>query len=234
MATKKNAKMSAAKRRKAARIAKPLNATLQGFVSTVAHCGFATANVFAECVAAVQGIVSNTRPGKPRNVALEQAANGYKGAYVARSLLSDPAYQKKWGNMTEEQHISEGQAIIARSAPTAKADDRRTEQEHKACRAADVSWFKVRERAGLVEPKKNKGGRKPRPGKNEPKAPPVDLVKSSPKLPNKAAANDYFGTAAAALLATVDKNAKLVDPRISTAVHNFLTEVKAALGIVAE
>jgi hypothetical protein len=213
--------------------AKPLNDAIAALVTTVATCGFSTANAYAECVVAVQGIVSGTRVGSPRNRALEAAAIGYKAGYVARSLLVDPAYGKRWGNLSMSQQIEEGATIIARAAPTSSKDDRRTEQEHKACRAADVSWFKVKERAGIVEPKKNKGGRKPRPGANAAKAPPVDLVKASPKLATKAAANDYFGTAAAALLATVDKNAKLVDPRISTAVHTFLTEVKAALGITA-
>jgi hypothetical protein len=211
--------------------AKPLSDALQGLVTTVATCGFSTANAYADCVAAVASIIKGTRPGSPRNRALEAAALGYKSGYVARSLLAMDAYAKRWGNMTMAQQIEAGAEIIARAAPTSSKADRRTEEEHKACRAADVSWFKVKERAGLAEPKKNKGGRKPRTGSNPPSAPPVDLVKASPKLANKEAANDYFGTAAAALLATVDKNAKLVDPRISTAVHTFLTEVKAALGI---
>lgn len=218
--------------KKAARsAAKPLSDALQALVTTCATAGFNTANAFAECVTAVRSIIKETRPGSQRNRALEAAALGHKAGYVARSLLADEAYGKRWGNMSQAQQIEEGAAIIARAAPTSNKPDRRTEQEHKACRAADVSWFKVKQRAGLVEQPKNKGNRKPRPGANPPKAPPVDLVKASPKLPDKQAANDYFGTAAAALLATVDKNAKLVDPRISTAVHTFLTDVKAALGI---
>lgn len=210
---------------------KPLTETLQRLVATVATCGFSTANAYADCVTAVAEIVRNTRPGSPRNRALEAAALGYKSGYVARSLLTDSAYAERWGNMSVVQQIEAGSEIIARAAPTSSKPDRRTEQEHKACRAADVSWYKVKAAAGLAEPKKNKGGRKPRAGSNPPPPPPVDLVKASPKLANKAAANDYFGTAAAALLATVDKNAKLVDPRISSAVSDFLKAVKEALGI---
>jgi hypothetical protein len=227
----KERSMSKKSKKSAKRNAKPLSEALQGLITTCATAGFNTANAFAECVAAVQEIVRTTRLGSPRNRALEAAALGHKSGYVARSLLADPAYVKRWGNMSVEQQIEAGAEIIARASPQSSKDDRRTEQEHKACRAADVSWFKVKERAGLTEPKANKGNRKPRTGSNPPKAPPVDLVKASPKLANKAAANDYFGTAAAALLATVDKNAKLVDPRISTAVSDFLTAVKAALGI---
>jgi hypothetical protein len=221
------------KRQKTAKRAatKPLSDALQALVTTVATCGFSTANAYVECVVAVQSIVSGTRPGSPRNRALEAAALGYKAGYVARSLLVDPAYAKRWGNMSVAQQIEAGAEIIARAAPTV--------EQGRSAHGSGAQGL-PRRRCQLVqgqgarrpcEPKKNKGNRKPRPGKNPPKAPPVDLVKASPKLATKQAANDYFGTAAAALLATVDKNAKLVDPRISTAVHTFLTEVKAALGI---
>lgn len=218
-------------RKVATRKVAALSEAVQTLITTVATSGFMVANNFAECVDAVAGIVKATRLGSPRNRALEAAALGYKGGYVARSLLRDPAYAQRWGNMSMTQQIEAGAEIIARAAPTSNKPDRRTEAEHKACRAADVSWYKVKEAAGVAEPKKNKGGRKPRTGSNPPKAPPVDLVKASPKLATKQAANDYFGTAAAALLATVDKNAKLVDPRISSAVSDFLAAVKAALGI---
>lgn len=227
-------KTKATKAKNAAKKTSAMSARIQSLVATCGSAGFATANAYADCVDAVRDIVKETRPGSARNRALEAAAAQYKGGYVARSLLNDPAYRKRWHNLTVTQQIDEGAAIIAKAAPTTSKDDRRTEVEHKVCRAADASWFKVKQNAGLTEPKKNKGNRKPRPGANDAKAPPQDLVKASPKLATKEAANDYFGIAAAALLATVDKNAKLVDPRISTAVSDFLTAVKAALGTVAE
>jgi hypothetical protein len=62
---------------------------------------------------------------------------------------------------------------------------------------------------------------------------PVDLVKASPTLKDKPAANDYFATACAALLATVNKNAKKIDPRISSAVSDFHSAMKAAGFITA-
>lgn len=211
--------------------AKALSVTLQGLVATVATCGFDSANVYALCVSTVAEIVKATRPGSPRNRALEAAALGYKSGYIARSLLVDPAYAKRWGNMSQLQQIEAGTEIIGRAAPTSSKDDRRTDQEHKACRAADVSWVRIREAAGIKSANARTASRKPRPGKTEANPVPVDLVKASPKLATKAAANDYFGTAAAALLATVDKNAKMVDPRISSAVSDFLAAVKVALGI---
>jgi hypothetical protein len=220
--TKKNARKGSSK---------PLTDALQTLVTTVATCGFNAAVAYAECVAAVADIVRTTRIGSPRNRALEAAALGYKSGYVARSLLTDPAYAKRWGNMSMSQQIEAGAEIIGRAAPSSSKPDRRTDQEHKACRAADVSWVRIREAAGIKSAVARKSSRNPRPGANPGKAPPVDLVKASPKLATKAAANDYFGTAAAALLATVDKNAKVVDPRISSAVSDFLTAVKKALDI---
>lgn len=208
-----------------------MSEALQKLVSSVALAGFQEGGAYRAAVSGVMAIVSATRPGSPRNRALEAAALGYKAARVANSLLADPAYVKRWHNMADELIIEAGAEIIGKAAPTSSKPDRRTEQEHKACRSADVSWVRIREAAGIKSAEKRKASRKPRQGSNPAKAPPVDLVKASPKLATKAAANDYFGTAAAALLATVDKNAKLVDPRISSAVSDFLAAVKAALGI---
>jgi hypothetical protein len=124
-----------------------------------------------------------------------------------------------------------GAEIYGKPYPESSKPNRRTELEHKACRAADVSLATAKRRAGLIAEKK--GGRKPRPSSNAPsKAVPVDLVKASPTLKDKVAANDYFATACAALLATVNKNAKKVDPRISSAVSDFHAAMKAA-GFVA-
>jgi hypothetical protein len=124
------------------------------------------------------------------------------------------------GTISTSRQCEAAGEIIAKATPDSSKPDRRTELEHKAVRAADVSWAKVKREAGIEATKK--GNRKPRTGSTG-NVPPVDLVKASPKLATKEAANDYFGTAAAALLATVDKNAKLVDPRLSSAVSDFLS-----------
>lgn len=223
---------------------------VQTMVSAIALCGFDAFGAFAKCCDNVLAIVKSTRPGSPRNRALEAAALGYRAGYVACNLLRDDDYAKRWGNMSQLQQIEEATRIIGMRAAKAETrpdgttiylpdskqpDGYRNAREHKAVRASDVSWLKVREATGL-KAKKAKQSRAPRTGSTEATPPPVDLVKASPTLATREAANDYFGTAAAALLATVDKNVKAgrgnpIDPRISTAVHNFLTEVKAALGI---
>lgn len=200
-----------------------LNAKFTALVTSAAAIGFDVASGYAAAVDLVIAV-------KGSAAALERTGEQYKRGYVARSLLSVPAYAKRWHNLDQPGQFDAAGEIIAKATPDSSKPDRRTELEHKAVRAADVSWSKVKRAAGIAATKN--GNRTPRtstvPAGN---VPPVDLVKASPKLPNKTAANDYFGTAAAALLATVDKNAALVDPRISSAVSDFLAAVKAALGI---
>lgn len=202
---------------------KALNAKLATLVATAASIGFTYASGHAAAVELVRAVKASAN-------ALTQAGEQYKRGYVARSLLTHDAYSKRWGNMDQAAQCEAAGEIIARATPESSKPDRRTELEQKAVRAADVSWANVKRAAGIEATKK--GGRKPRPGTTG-NVPPVDLVKASPKLETKQAANDYFATAAAALLATVDKNAKLVDPRLSSAVSDFLSAVKTALGIKA-
>lgn len=210
-----------AKAKKAKRA--PMSAKLRELVASAASVGMNVAGNFAVAVDLFKKI------GTKNRVALADASLNYKAGYVARYLSDSPAYAKKWHNMGDEQKVSAAADIYAKPYPESSKPNRRTELEHRACRAADVSLASAKRRAGLIAEKK--GGRKPRPSSNSPaKAPPVDLVKASPKLKDKAAANDYFATAAAALLATVDKNAKIVPPQLSTAVSDFKKAVTAYLG----
>jgi hypothetical protein len=214
MIMKKTAKKAQAK----------LNAKFTALVTSAAAIGFNLATGYAAAVELVIAV-------KGSAAAMERTGEQYKRGYVARSLLSVPAYAKRWHNLDQSGQFEAAGEIIAKATPDSSKPDRRTEVEHKAVRAADVSWAKVKREAGIAPTKK--GNRAPRTGSTG-NVPPVDLVKASPKLATKEAANDYFGTAAAALLATVDKNAKLVDPRLSSAVSDFLAAVKKALGIDAK
>lgn len=200
-----------------------ISAKLNAFVESAAAIGFNAATGYAAAVELVTAVKASAK-------ALEQAGEQYKRGYVARSLLATAAYAKRWHNLDQAGQFEAAGEIIAKATPDSSKPDRRTELEHKACRAADTSWSSVKRAAGIA-PKK-KGGRKPRPSSNAPsKAVPVDLVKASPALPNKEAANDYFATACAALLATVNKNAKHIDPRLSSAVSDFHSALKA-MGLI--
>lgn len=196
--------------------AKPLSAKLRDLVASAASVGMNVATGYSQAVVLFRSI------GTKSKVALADASLNYKAGYVARYLSDSPAYAKRWDNMGEAQMVDAAREIYAKPYPESSKPNRRTELEHRACRAADVSLASAKRRAGLIAEKK--GGRKPRPAANKAKPVPVDLVKASPKLPNKAAANDYFATACAALLATVDKNAKHIAPQISTA----LTDLRSA------
>jgi hypothetical protein len=210
---------------KAKKNAKPMSATLKALVASATTIGMDVANGYGRAVELFRKI------GAKNRAALQLAATNYKHGYVAVYLKD--RYAKRWGNMTPEMMLDEVRAIYAKPYPESSKSNRRTELEHKACRAADVSVSTAKRRAGLVAEKK--GGRKPQPARKatSTKAVPVDLVKASPTLKDKPAANDYFATACAALLATVNKNAKKIDPRISSAVSDFHSAMKAAGFITA-
>lgn len=212
--------MSKAKKSKRA----PMSATLKALVASAASVGMNVATGYAEAVTLFKRI------GTKSKVALADASLNYKAGYIARSLRE--TYAKRWGNMDDALMIEEARVIYAKPYPESSKPNRRTEAEHRACRAADVSLATAKRRAGLIAEKK--GGRKPRPASNAPsKAVPVDLVKASPTLKTKEAANDYFATACAALLVTVNKNAKRIDPRLSSAVTDFHDALKA-IGLIAK
>lgn len=204
---------------------KALSATLKALVASAASVGMNVAGGYADAVALFKRI------GTKSKVALVDASLNYKAGYVARYLKETPSIAKRWGNMGDAQLVDAAKEIYGKPYPESSKPNRRTELEHRACRAADVSLATAKRRAGIIAEKK--GGRKPRPATVPPsKAVPVDLVKASPKLASKTAANDYFATACAALLATVNKNAKHIDPRLSSAVTDFHTACKA-IGLVA-
>ena len=213
--------------KKSNKVAAIITASQKRLVGTAAAIGFDVATGHALAVKLCKAIGDKT-PAAIK--ALNAAGSFYKAGYVAQSLLAGP-YAKRWGNMDRAQLIEEGIAIMAKSTPESSKADRRTDAEHKACRAADVSWSGCKKRAGILPVKKgNTSTRKPRPGSNKApaKALPVDMVKASPKLANRGAANDYFATCAAALLVAVNKNAKHVEPRVSSAVTEFHNAMKAA------
>lgn len=204
--------------------AKPLSAKLKELVASAATIGMNVATGYSEAVTLFRSI------GTKSKVALADASLNYKAGYVARYLADVPAIAKRWDNMGDAERVAAAQDIMAKPTPESSKPNRRTELEHKACRAADVSLATAKRRAGLIAEKK--GGRKPRPASNTPsKAVPVDLVKASPNLKTKEAANDYFATACAALLTTVNKNAKRIDPRLSSAVSDFHSALKA-MGLI--
>jgi hypothetical protein len=225
--------------------------TLRALISSASVIGFVVADSFGEALTLVESIITETK-GKValRDKALNAAQANYVPGYVARSLLRLPDYRSRWDNLTQDQQIDMGKDICAKSHPTtkkAKPEERRTDNEHKACRAADESWRALKRKAGIEgdkakDPKKN--SRAPRAGSNPPPPPPpVDLVKASPKIDKayaeragvktvKEAVNDYYATAAAALLAFTNKNARNVIPQLSSATADFHAAVKAALGDV--
>jgi len=212
MASKKTAKKAA----------KALSPKLAALVASAASIGYGVAEGFSAGVTLARNI------GQGHKMALIDAGLGYKSGYIVRYFEdAGPAYAKRTGNMSQAQRFEDALAIYAKAGPETAKPNRRTALEHKACRAADVSWTGCKNRAFGTTPK----ARKPRPATAKVNPVPVDLVKASPNLPTKVAVNDYFATAMAALLATVDKNAKRVMPQISSAISDCNAAIKLALNL---
>jgi hypothetical protein len=196
--------------RKAAR--KAITAAKRRLIASAASLGHGVAGGYQ---AAVDALKSFTLDDKG---ALADFGVQYKAGYMVRYFEANmPRYLKRVGNMDLALRVEDALTIYAKPAPDTTKANRRTDLEHKACRAADVSWNTVKARAGLAKPKT----RKPRPAVVPANPVPVDLVKASPKLATKEAVNDHFATAAAALLATVNVNAKRVSPQLSSLIEDF-------------
>jgi hypothetical protein len=195
-------------------------------VASGASIGFAHAHSFTAAVAA-------TEQCKASKNALAALGNEYVAGYVTSSLLRS-GYAERWDNMTQEQQIGCARDIVAK-APFKESsktpDTDRTEQEHKAVRAAQKSWSMVQRAAGIAA--KKGGGRAPRAGSNEPEAPPVNALFSSPKLANDNEARDYFRNALAALLATTEVNtqtgAKKEVKHVAFLVQSIIADAKAKI-----
>jgi hypothetical protein len=116
---------------KAKKNAKPMSATLKALVASATTIGMDVANGYGRAVELFRKI------GAKNRAALQLAATNYKHGYVAVYLKD--RYAKRWGNMTPEMMLDEVRAIYAKPYPESSKSNRRTELEHKACRAADVS-----------------------------------------------------------------------------------------------
>jgi hypothetical protein len=212
---------------------KALNVKLAALVNGAADIGYNVSGAF-------EGGVTLARSLAKSKIALDAAGRQYKAGYIVRNLEAEPTIAKRWGNMPLAQRIDAALSIMDKPTPDSTKPGRRTEREHKAVRAADVSWAGCKRRAGIGATKAgNASKRKPRPSANAPTVK-VDLVKASPRFTKDMAkqqgkdtvrevANDYFATSAAALLATVNKNALIVSPALSSAVADFKAAVDAAL-----
>lgn len=148
---------------------------------------------------------------------------GYMAAYFAANV---PGWAKRKGNQSQDVIAEDMAAIYSKPYPESTKPNRRTEVEHKACRAADSSWSGAKSVAGLSNPQK----RAPRPSANKAPEPPRELVAATPKLGTKVAANEHFSIAAAALMTTCNANAKFVQPAIISAVSDlYQAFIKAGL-----
>lgn len=203
---------------------KAVTAAQKKLIGNAYALGFTAAASFEDAVA----ILRKFRPDDEE--ALRLFGISFKAGYVVKYCLANvPNIRRRWGNMGDAELREAGEAIYAKPYPESTKPNRRTDVEHKACRAADVSWSSAKRRAGLTQPSK----RKPRPAANKAaNDAPRSFVFVSPKFKTKAAANEHYGMAAAALLQGCNVNSALkLSPQLTSAVETFHAALKA-LGII--
>lgn len=211
-----------------------INAKLATLIATAGDVGFTASGAFENAVelvrAAVKALPKDASPLKHQGMI--DLGLQYKGGFIARNLLAEPAIAKRWGNMGVPEMIVEALEVYAKPGFESGKPNRRTEREHKACRAADTSFSKIRERAGVISERKGAGGRAPRTS-TVPAEPPRDALFASPKLANDNDAREYFRSAFAALLTTTEVNrqtgVKKEVKHVAFVVQSIIADAKALI-----
>jgi hypothetical protein len=197
--------------------------TMAALISSAAGIGFDTVNAYA------RGIELAKRIG-PNPKLLADAGVQYQIGYVAGYLKR---HETRTRNLSDEMRFDESRAVLEKAMPESTKPNRRTDLEHRACRAASNSWTRCKDDAGVKAAPKarlNGGKRKAaKPNNTGANGGKVSAI-NTPRLENAEAANAYFGQLAVAALRTVNINAKKLSPAISTAVQDFhLAMVNAGL-----
>lgn len=192
---------------KAKSAAPRISAALTSLIASAASIGFAASGAFENAVVLVRNAVKALPKGASplKHQGMIDLGLAYKSGFIARNLMSEPSIAKRWGNMGEAEMCAAALEVYAKPGFESGKPNRRTEREHKACRAADTSFTKIRERAGIVSERKGAGGRAPRTS-TVPAEPPVNALFASPKLANDNDAREYYRSAFAALLTSTEVN----------------------------
>jgi hypothetical protein len=155
----------------------------------------------------------------------------FKAGHLLRYLESR-GYERRFGNMDRAMRVEECIRIFDKATPEAEKTNRRTDLEHKGCKAADNAWTRVKDAAGLKAPPVKRPARPSQAnakGKADNTNRPVDIRLAAPTL---ASANDawkFYDNASAALLTATNKNAKSVPIAVKTAVQDFRKAIREAL-----
>jgi hypothetical protein len=222
-----------AKSVKATAVAK-ITAAQRRVINEAAAKGYDLANGFEGAVAHLAKL-----RGSDDSVIAAYAKQYKLGFGVSYMERHDKGYAKRTSNQPLEVKLEAIDDIFALKSRPSETDPAkvikgmRSPLQQRMTRGADQSFVRVKEGAGMKVKRTRTVKAPAAPAAPEP---PLDLTKLTPTFANKAAANDWFVNAAAALLTACDKNnskskGKLVIPQITSAVADFQAAVKKALGL---
>lgn len=129
---------------------------IASLVAKASNLGYNVRSAFQAAVDTVMKLALLAENEAQFDNALGRFATAYKSGYIA-FYLEDREPAKR--NLNQKARVTEALEIMALPTPDSKkkADARRTDVQHKACRAADKSLADVKRSAGL---KPTKGGGK--------------------------------------------------------------------------
>lgn len=167
---------------------------------------------------------------KPVMALYKAARDEYIAGRMASALPSNQDEKARIANARDLLNNYQGHGGKAKLRKGMKG--RRTKEQELAYGAARVAWTGVCKLAGIKVPDARGGNtsatrRKANAGKVKPKAAANSNKPASPKCRDRAALIRYGNIQAAALLATVNKNAGICPPQFSSAVQDFFKAMKA-------
>jgi hypothetical protein len=212
------------------------SATLVALINGAASLGYAFSGGFEAACASAKKLVPSTYlnlSDEQRKAYASQIADfgrHFKAGHLLR-YLEQRGYQRRFGNLDEQQKITECLAIFDKARPdNLEKTDRRTALEHLGCRTADNAWSRVKDAAGLKPPAPKRAPAKRRAAGDEKAVPSARLT--IPRMHAPVDALGFFTNASNDLFRAVNANAAVVPIGLKSAVQAFRKAVREAVADV--
>lgn len=210
--------------------------SLTALISSAANLGYAFSGGFEAAVASAHKLVPSNYLGlseEQRKVFAAQIRDfgiQFKAGHLLK-YLELRGYNKRFGNMDHAQKIAACVEIFDAAPPESDKNNRRTETEHKGCRAADNAWTRVRDAAGLKPPAQKRKPLRRAAGDEKGKGTaPVALTNLQPlKFAASSDALEAFKAIAANLHRLVNGNVLTIPPQLRSAAQDFEAAVNRGI-----
>lgn len=212
------------------------SAALTALINGASALGYAFSGGFEAACASARKLVPNnylSLSDEQRKAYAPQIADfgrHFKAGHLLR-YLENRGYNRRFGNLDEQQKIVECLAIFDKARPdNLEKTDRRTALEHLGCRTADNAWSRVKDAAGLKPPAPKRAPSKRRAAGDSKAVPSARLT--APVMHAPVDALGFFTNVSNDLLKAVNANAAVVPIALKSAVQDFRKAVREAVTAV--